>query len=678
MPPAKRKPGGWVLPGYKYLGPFNPLDNGEPVNKADAAARRHDIAYDKYIKEGKNPYLYFNKADQTLIDDLKKDWSFGGILASGVFKFKKAIAPELGGDKAERALKRKHYFANQNKKPKLTPNKQEPPAKQQKMADAGTSNEIPHEREERSVGGGGGGPGGLGGGKGSGVGISTGGWLGGSHFSDNIIVTKNTRQFMCEIKNGHLYKHEQIPANGRQMTQQECISTPWSYFNFNEYSCHFSPQDWQRLTNEYKRFRPRHMRINIYNLQIKQIVTPTGGGDPAYNNDLTAGVHIFCDGDHKYPYVIYPWDEDVCPELPYEVWKLKQYGYIPIMSELGDDAGGNSPNATEKALALQMPLFILENSDHEVLRTGEQTEFTFDFDCEWVNNERAAIPAGLMYNPMIPTKRAYARKTQPNGNQFEYKRFLPYDKPTGWMPGPGLQGGSRVRGNDVGANLLNMTVPPEIYNNSSAAALGCPIDPTLGSNNIRGTETVFRWYQTPEGQNTTDMISAGTTLDMLRDQRLGRGKDGGTTDGVSWDAVYDVWMFPNQVWDRTPITRYSPIWCKQPRADKHTLIDPMDGSLAMDHPPGTIFIKMAKIPIPGNGDSYLNVYCTGQVSCEIVWEVERYHTKNWRPERRHTALQTRMITDKAPTYSVDGTGKYMQPDGYDVCMPTKATINKVL
>lgn len=32
-----RRPGGWVVPGYKYLGPFNPIDNGEPVNKADAA-----------------------------------------------------------------------------------------------------------------------------------------------------------------------------------------------------------------------------------------------------------------------------------------------------------------------------------------------------------------------------------------------------------------------------------------------------------------------------------------------------------------------------------------------------------------------------------------------------------------------------------------------------------------
>lgn len=33
--------------GYKYLGPGNPLDNGEPINHLDELAREHDISYDK-------------------------------------------------------------------------------------------------------------------------------------------------------------------------------------------------------------------------------------------------------------------------------------------------------------------------------------------------------------------------------------------------------------------------------------------------------------------------------------------------------------------------------------------------------------------------------------------------------------------------------------------------------
>ena len=96
MPPIKRQPRGWVLPGYRYLGPFNPLDNGEPVNNADRAAQLHDHAYSELIKSGKNPYLYFNKADEKFIDDLKDDWSIGGIIGSSFFKIKRAVAPALG------------------------------------------------------------------------------------------------------------------------------------------------------------------------------------------------------------------------------------------------------------------------------------------------------------------------------------------------------------------------------------------------------------------------------------------------------------------------------------------------------------------------------------------------------------------------------------------------------
>ena len=34
-----------TLPGFNYLGPGNPLDNGEPTNNADRIARDHDIEY---------------------------------------------------------------------------------------------------------------------------------------------------------------------------------------------------------------------------------------------------------------------------------------------------------------------------------------------------------------------------------------------------------------------------------------------------------------------------------------------------------------------------------------------------------------------------------------------------------------------------------------------------------
>ena len=37
--------------GYRYCGPQNPLDNGEPINASDSACRQHDIDYDRFRKE---------------------------------------------------------------------------------------------------------------------------------------------------------------------------------------------------------------------------------------------------------------------------------------------------------------------------------------------------------------------------------------------------------------------------------------------------------------------------------------------------------------------------------------------------------------------------------------------------------------------------------------------------
>jgi hypothetical protein len=36
--------------GYRYCGPGNDLDEGEPINASDAACRQHDIDYDRFRK----------------------------------------------------------------------------------------------------------------------------------------------------------------------------------------------------------------------------------------------------------------------------------------------------------------------------------------------------------------------------------------------------------------------------------------------------------------------------------------------------------------------------------------------------------------------------------------------------------------------------------------------------
>lgn len=82
---------GFVPPGYRYLGPGNDLDRGEPTNENDRKAQTHDIGYTELEKEGVNPYWTYNDADETFLKELKPD-DIPTYVAKGVFSVKKAAA----------------------------------------------------------------------------------------------------------------------------------------------------------------------------------------------------------------------------------------------------------------------------------------------------------------------------------------------------------------------------------------------------------------------------------------------------------------------------------------------------------------------------------------------------------------------------------------------------------
>nr|AFH96882.1 VP1 [Feline bocavirus] len=712
MAPTNRRPGGWTLPGFRYLGPFNPLNNGKPINEVDKVAQKHDKAYDSYIKAGVNPYLHFNKADSDFIDSLSTDSSVAGWLGKSTFKLKRLLAPHLskekeaagnkggtGGKRAKldpvRAQKRKYYFARQNqgKNPKQQKmeNEVETAGDGQEGAPAGTAR----------AGGGGNGAG-MGGG-GHGVGVSTGGWRAGTIFSDNVIITTSTRQWYVPIYNGHLYKELFQTGSVREWVG---ISTPWGYFNFNEYDAHFTPNDWQRLTNEYAKWRPKRMHVKIYNLQIKQKVTL--GVDTLYNNDLTAGVHIFCDGSHQFPYSQKPWDFGTMPELPYDVWKLPQYGYFQFQNDISDQSSTSlGADVVEKNIVRNAPFFVLESASHEVLRTGEETEFNFEFECGWVTNTRAYAPPQADFNPLVDTRRYYPTYDNQSSTKFVYSRYSPYNKPSNWMPGPSI---GYIGNTTTGSQYQTrgpITVCPHPYfttpgntqadqardlqsgtNTLSEAGMrksGYDVTPVNGA--CSRLDSVNLAYDSSEySLNQTKLISRNIDSDMARwgsvwaqdglNKEIGDNGQPNNTNRQNISQLKNIWMYPNQAWDTTPIARNTPIWDKVPDTDRNTMLDSADGTLPMPHPPGTIFVKVAKIPIPteNNADAYLDLYVTGQVTCTIEWEVARFKTKNWRPEIRTSAT---MFSDPK-IYSVDASGVYNTPETFTESMPTKWGINKVL
>jgi hypothetical protein len=81
---------GFVPPGYRYLGPGNSLDVGEPTNEADALAREHDKAYSAILAAGGRPYTQWSDADQEFFGNLTVN-DIPTAVAKGLFGFKKGL-----------------------------------------------------------------------------------------------------------------------------------------------------------------------------------------------------------------------------------------------------------------------------------------------------------------------------------------------------------------------------------------------------------------------------------------------------------------------------------------------------------------------------------------------------------------------------------------------------------
>ena len=93
--------GKYMAPGgYRYCGPGNSLEEGEPINASDASCRQHDIDYDRFAKlrgEGKvgkeELKQLIRESDDRLISNLRQvpDRDIGSYLSElGIRAKKKA------------------------------------------------------------------------------------------------------------------------------------------------------------------------------------------------------------------------------------------------------------------------------------------------------------------------------------------------------------------------------------------------------------------------------------------------------------------------------------------------------------------------------------------------------------------------------------------------------------
>jgi hypothetical protein len=94
---------GFTVPGFNYLGPGNPLDNGPPTNRVDEVARQHDLRYSEaqllfeQNHDSEEVFKYIQEADDSFLVDLSEieptsyTESFGKIIGKTGIGLKRGV-----------------------------------------------------------------------------------------------------------------------------------------------------------------------------------------------------------------------------------------------------------------------------------------------------------------------------------------------------------------------------------------------------------------------------------------------------------------------------------------------------------------------------------------------------------------------------------------------------------
>nr|UAJ21439.1 capsid protein [Duck adeno-associated virus] len=658
---AKDDSRGLVLPGYKYLGPLNGLDKGEPVNAADAAALAHDKAYDEQLKAGDNPYLKYNHADAEFQEELKDDTSFGGNLGKAVFQAKKRVLEPFGlaedGKTAPTGNRRKENIDDYYPKRKKAKAGEEKPPSTQEVEGAGdgepstsTGGATPSGVGSDTMSAGGGAPMGDVNQGADGVGNASGDWHCDSQWMGDHVVTRTTRTWVLPSYNNHLYK--QIASTDSPANPDNAFfgySTPWGYFDFNRFQCHFSPRDWQRLVNNNWGFRPKSLKVKIFNIQVKEVTQQDSTTTIA--NNLTSTVQVFADSDYQLPYVLGNATQGTLPPFPPDVFMLPQYAYATLNSGNGPATNGRSA------------FYCLEYFPSQMLRTGNNFEMSFEFE---------SVPFHSGYAP----NQFLNRLSNPLIDQYLYRmiglntgqpRFQKCKAPSyadqyhNWMPGPHY----RIQGWNTTNTAANQQTGSNLWDSKSKINLGEGVTAAIpGPNGMCNysqdlgriawdntmvfektvTETGNSDFRSPENLLTTreDETAATNPLAFKPAGKVANNDQSNTTSPTLQDINYHG-LYPGSVWMDRDVYLQGPIWAKIPDVEGNIHPSPHMGGFGLKHPPPMIMIK--NTPVPGNPatsfsplkiNSFITQYSTGQITVEMTWELKKESSKRWNPEIQFT------------------------------------------
>lgn len=684
---------GAVLPGYKYLGPFNSLDKGEPVNEADAAALEHDKAYDKELQEGKNPYLHFNKADKEFMEKLKDDTSFGGNLAKAIFQGKKRLAEVAGTDDTKDEPKdagdgKMTDYYPVKKKAKVEENSEGQNSSENTSGEGSSQDKEQDGPSDAAPGGGGGGeqavPGGspvMAEGAGApmgdnnqgadGVGNSSGNWHCDSQWMGDHVVTRTTRTWVLPSYNNYLYKAIQNSDNDANNAWTG-FSTPWGYFDFNRFHCHFSPRDWQRLINNNWGFRPKAMQVKIFNIQVKEVTTQDSQKSIA--NNLTSTVQIFADQEYLLPYVLDSATEGVMPPFPADVYQLPQYGYLTF---------SETDNTTKRSRFNDRSAFYcLEYFPSQMLRTGNNFELKFVFeDVPFHAGYAHCQSLDRLYNPLLD-QYLWTINSINTGAPKWTKTKAPANRMKNWLPGPKIRNqkiDTTSNQNKDSNNVWSLWVNKYTLDNREVAMRPGPACASHTSNepqNISGdNELIFSRdpYNASNELGTENVLITDET-EILPTNEIGYapwGRCANNTQNRNTDPTMQeinaMGALPGMVWQNRDVYLQGPIWAKIPDTENHFHPAPHMGGFGLKKPPPQIFVKNTQVPADPpetwrneKWNSFINQYSTGQITVEIVWELQKEKSKRWNPEIQFTSNFGQQLPSSVP-FAPNDNGAYQEP-----------------
>lgn len=648
------------------------------MNPLDEAAREHDFAYQAIQNQGINPYINYNQADKDFQKRIQGDTSLPGNLARIFFHLKSKVAPDIsdpseqvdakeeGEDPAptaETLLPAPANTASTGGTASTGPEGQpgeEPPKKRRRlqrkrgrlitMSDMSADAPIP-----TSIRAGDPGPANA--------------WTNSASWGNGTVTTRATRTWVCPAYNNHLYKSLQLKFTNSDINTGPKShfgwSTPWAYFDFNRFHCLWSPRDWQRLVNNNTGFRPKSLKVSVFNVQIKevstiqntkQILTSTGGT-----------VQILEDKRHTLPYVLSSCTTGAFSPFPNDITILPQYAYVS-MHELGEPTQDTA-------------FFCLEGMDSAILGNGDSYEYIYYFpalpfhSAYQINQflHQTANPLLDQYLWMVtgtdnqgqptwgrPQKADYMHHYQNwlYGPQWQvqmmqmstqnYKNLsqAQWDQSNprvqlfnqGLLPiKPGVPGFS---GSTTNVSAPNNTIYYDVSDSRQKA--GSTIG-TTGPDNTRGTPVGIDMAHEgevrttnlpaapqvfyPSGSNAT--VATATATAMKNAQQ-------GSTDQLHYLGTY-----PGMMWMNRDMYLQGPIWAKIPNTDGKFHPAPHMGGFGMSNPPPQLLIKVTPTPADPPSTyqektmtSFLTQYASGQITYEIEWEVVSSHSERWNPQEQ--------------------------------------------